>query len=79
MFWLMRCALAIGVLYWLSPLRAPEAGDARDWRALETRWRDGSERVRGLALDSAGREAALGALSALRRPPADRETGHAKP
>ena len=66
MFWLMRCALAIGVLYWMSPLRQPDAGSGRDWRGVETRWREGSDKVRGLALESVGREATLGALSALR-------------
>lgn len=67
MFWLMRCALVIGLLYWLSPLRAPDP-HAPDWRAVETHWRDGSDKLRGLALESVRREAALGALSALRRP-----------
>jgi hypothetical protein len=79
MFWLLRCAVAIGVLYWLSPLRAPDAGGVPDWRAVETRWRDGSDKVRGLALDSLGRDAAFGALSALHRSPAARETRPAKP
>ena len=79
MFWLMRCALAIGVLYWMSPLRQPDAGGGRDWRGVETRWREGSDKVRGLALESVGREATVGALSALRRPPVDRDTRAAHP
>jgi hypothetical protein len=74
MFWLMRCALAIGVLYWMSPLRAPDAGTAPDWRGVEARWRDGSDKVRGLALETAGREAAVGALSARRRSPLATDT-----
>jgi hypothetical protein len=74
MFWLMRCALAVGALYWLSPLRAPEGEGAPNWRAVETRWRDGSDKVRGLVLESVGRDAAIGALSALRRAPAERDT-----
>ena len=79
MFWLMRCALAIGVLYWMSPLRAPDSRGVPDWRGVETRWREGSDKVRGLALESVGREATLGALSALRRPPVDRDTRLAHP
>ena len=66
MFWLMRCALAIGVLYWMSPLRQPDAGGGRDWRDVETRWREGSDKLRGLALEGIGREATLGALSTLK-------------
>ena len=79
MFWLLRCALAIGALYWVSPLRAPVGSGPPDWRAVETRWRDGSDKVRGLALESVGRDAALGALSALHRSPAARETAPVKP
>lgn len=68
MFWLLRCAMAIGVLYWLSPLRSPEAVAGPPWRRLETGWHDTTAVVRKLPLESLGRDAAAGALSALRRP-----------
>jgi hypothetical protein len=79
MFWLMRCALAIGVLYWMSPLRAPDAGRVPDWRVVEARFRDGSDKVRGMALETAGREAGAGVLSALGGQPAERETRRTRP
>ena len=67
MFWLLRCAAAIGVLYWLSPLRGPEPG-LPDMQHVGTSWREVSGAFKALPVESLGRDAATGALSALRRP-----------
>src|SRR5215210_789251 len=57
MFWLLRCGVAIGILYWLSPLRAPEADAGLAWPRVETGLRDATHAVRKLPLESLGRDA----------------------
>jgi hypothetical protein len=78
MFWLVRCAVAIGILYWLSPLRGPEPGLA-DLQRVETSWREASGALKALPTESFARDAAMAALSGLRRPLGTRDAASTKP